>query len=126
MMRRLMLFSVFCFLAIAGVAQQSNKDLLTVTAWKLSSDEMSGLGVHTSLNKDTELQFFSDGTWKSSQPIRESTSGTWRLENKERNLVLNSGNEEIIYLILKLTEKELHYRVKKNAATYTLKWLSTE
>lgn len=125
-MIRLILISVFSFLAIAGVAQQSNQDLLTMKAWKISSDEMSGLGVHTSLNKDTELQFFSDGTWKSSQPIREATSGTWRLENTERNLVLKSGNEEVNYLILKLTENELHYRVKKNAATYTFKWLSTE
>lgn len=125
-MTRLILFSVFCLLAIEGAAQQSSQDLLTMKTWRISSDEMSGLGVHTSLDKDTKLQFFADGTWKSSQPIKESVSGTWRLENKERNLVLKSESEEIKYLILTLTEKELHYRYKKNAATYTYKWLSAE
>jgi hypothetical protein len=87
---------------------------------------VSGIGVHASLNKETQIQFFTDGTWKSSQPIKEAVSGTWRLDNKERNLVLTSETEEISYLILKLTENELHYRVKKNAATYTYKWAAAE
>ncbi len=126
MMKILILFSVFSFLAMSGVAQPTNKDLLIMKAWEISSDEMSGLGVHTSLNEATKLQFFADGTWKSSQPIKEVINGTWRLENKERNLVMSTGSEEIKYLILKLTEKELHYRVKKNAATYTYKWLSVD
>jgi hypothetical protein len=125
-MKSLMLFSVFCLFAFAGVAQVSNKDLLVKNVWKIQSDEMSGLGVHTSLAKNTELQFSADGTWKSSSPIREVTGGTWRLENKNRNLVMKFGIEEISYLILQLSAKELQYRVKKNAATYAYKWLSTE
>lgn len=125
-MKFLILLSLFSFLAMSGVAQPANKDLLIMKEWEISSDEMSGLGVHTSLNEATKLQFFADGTWKSSQPIKEAVNGTWRLENKDRNLVMTSEKEEIKYLILKLTEKELHYRVKKNAATYTYKWLSTD
>lgn len=126
MMKRFMLFSIFCLVAFAGRAQHSNKELLTMKAWKIQSDEMSGLGVHTSLPRDTELHFFADGTWKSSQPIMEVSGGTWQLENKERNLVMKSGDEKIKYLILHLTEKELQYRLKKSAATYTYKWLSVE
>jgi hypothetical protein len=122
-MQRLILISVLCLLAFAGWAQNAKVDLLVRNVWKIQSDEMSGLGVHTSLLKDTELQLLADGTWKSSQPIKEVTFGEWRLENNERNLVM-FGNEETSYLILQLTEKEMHYRVKKNAATYTYKWLS--
>jgi hypothetical protein len=123
-MKNLMLLSVCCLLAFAGMAQPSKTDLLVKNVWKIQSDEMSGLGVHTSLQKDTELHFLVDGTWKSSQPIKEVSGGKWRLENNDRNLVLSIGNEETSYLILQLTEKDLHYRVKKNAATYTYKWLS--
>ncbi len=126
MLKSSILFCVCFLFAFSGVAQQSNKDLLVKNVWKIQSDEMSGLGVHTSLQKSTELQFFADGAWKSSTPIREVTSGTWRLENNDRNLVIKSGIEETSYLILQLTVKELQYRVKKNAATYTYKWLSTE
>jgi len=119
-----MLLSVCCLLAVAGWAQSSKTDLLVKNVWKLQSDEMSGLGVHTSLPKDTELQFLADGTWKSSQPIKEVTIGKWKFENNDRNLVMNIGNEETNYLILQLTEKQLRYRVKKNAATYIYTWLS--
>ncbi len=123
-MKKLFLLFVFCLLAFAGDAQSLKTGLLVKKVWKIQSDEMSGLGVHTSLQKDTELQFLADGTWKSSQPIREVTSGKWRIENNERNLVMSIGREETSHLILQLTEKELQYRVKKNAATYTYKWLS--
>lgn len=125
-MIRLGLLAVFSLIAIKGIAQNSNQELLTMKAWRIASDEMSGIGAHTSLNKETILQFFADGTWKSTHPIKEAVSGTWKIENKERNLVLVSDIEELKYLILKLTEKELYYRVKKNAATYTYKWLHAE
>jgi hypothetical protein len=39
---------------------------------------------------------------------------------------MKSGDEETSYLIRKLTEKELHYRIKRNAATYTYQWVSTD
>jgi hypothetical protein len=125
-MKKLMMLSVCILLAAAALAQVSRTDLLVKTVWKIQSDEMSGVGVHTSLQKDTELQFLSNGTWRSTQPIKEVTSGTWKLENKDRNLVMKIGNEETSYLILQLTEKELHYRLKKNAATYTYKWSGKE
>lgn len=123
-MKNLMLLSISFLLAFACAAQNFKRDLLVKSKWEIQSDEMSGLGVHTSLSKDTELQFFADGTWKSSKPIKEVSSGKWKLENNDRNLVMITGNEETSYLILQLTEKEMHYRVKKNAATYTCKWLS--
>ena len=123
-MKRLFFISVLCLLAVAGWAQNSKTDLLVKKVWKIQSDEMSGLGVHTSLPKGTELTFLADGTWTSSQPIREVSNGKWRFENNDRNLVMTIDNEETSYLILQLTAKELHYRVKKNAATYTYKWLS--
>lgn len=113
-----------CLLAFTGSAQPSKTDLLVKKVWKLQSDEMSGLGVHTSLPKDIELTFLADGTWKSTQSIKEVSVGKWRLENNDRNLVMITGKEETTYLILQLTEKELRYRVKKNAATYTYSWLS--
>jgi hypothetical protein len=123
-MKSALLLSVFCVLAFAGSAQTSKSEILVKNVWKIQSDEMSGLGVHTSLAKDSELQFSADGTWKSSRPIKEVSVGKWKLENNDRNLVMTIGNEETNYLILQLTEKELHYRVKKNAATYTYKWVS--
>jgi hypothetical protein len=125
-MKKLVLLSVCCLLAFAGLAQSSKTDLLVKKVWKLQSDEMSGLGVHTSLPKDIELTFLADGTWKSSQPIKEVSVGKWRFENNDRNVVMTIGNEETSYLILQLSEKELRYRVKKNAATYTYTWLSKE
>jgi hypothetical protein len=124
--KKIILFSACCFLAYAGSAQSSKTDLLVKHIWKIQSDEMSGVGVHTSLTNDTELQFFSDGTWKSSQPIKEVSVEKWRFESNDRNLVMSFGNEETSYLILQLTENELHYRLKKNAATYTLKWVRKE
>jgi hypothetical protein len=123
-MKYLILLAVGCLLAFEGAAQPSKKELLVKNAWKIQSDEMSGLGVHTSLHKDTELQFSLEGTWKSSQPIREASSGMWRLENNDRTLVLTIDQEETRYSILQLTEKELHLRLKKNATTTTLKWVS--
>lgn len=119
-----MLLSVCCLLAVIGLAQSSKTDLLVKNVWKIQSDEMSGLGAHTSLPKDIELTLLADGTWKSSEPINEVSVGKWRLENNDRNFVMTIGKEETSYLILQLTDKELRYRVKKNAATYTYTWLS--
>lgn len=123
-MRIVFLIYLLSLIAFAGWAQNSKSDLLVKNVWKIKSDEMSGLGVHTSLPKDIELTFLADGTWKSSQPINEVSLGNWRFENNDRNVVMTIGKEETSYLILQLTDKELHYRVKKNAATYTYKWLS--
>jgi len=125
-MRKIILLLAGCILAYAGSAQPSSTDLLTKSVWKIKSDEMSGVGVHTSLANDTELQFFSDGTWKSSRTVKEVSAGKWRFENNDRNLVMSFGNEETSYLILQLTENGLHYRLKKNAATYILKWVGKE
>ena len=121
-MKKTIIISLFSLLSGIGFAQKSNTELLVNKVWTIKSDEMSGVGIHTSLTKDTELQFLSDGTWKSSQPIREVTQGTWRLEN--RTLVMAVADEEIKYLVLQLTNSELQCRLKKNAATYTYTWAS--
>lgn len=125
-MKRIILVSLFSVLAGIVFAQKSKSELLINKVWTIKSDEMSGVGVHTSLAANTELQFSSDGTWKSSQPIKEVTQGTWRLENDDRTLVMQLADEEFKYLILLLSDTELQYRLKKNAATYTYKWVSKE
>jgi len=125
-MKRIILVSLFSVLAGIVFAQKSKNELLINKVWTIKSDEMSGVGVHTSLAANTELQFSSDGTWKSSQPIKEVTQGTWRLENDDRTLVMQLAVEEFKYLILLLSDTELQYRLKKNAAMYTYKWVSKE
>jgi len=125
-MKKMILISLFSLLSGIVFAQKSKTELLVNKVWTIKSDEMSGVGIHTSLTKDTELQFLSDGTWKSSQPIKEVMQGTWSLENDDRTLVMQIADEEFNYLVLQLSDTELQYRLKKNAATYTYKWLSKE
>lgn len=122
-MRKMILVSLVSLLSGITFAQNYNAETLVSKVWTIKSDEMSGVGVHTSLTTNTELQFASDGTWKSTQPIREVTQGMWKLENG-RTLVMLLADEEVRYLILQLTDKELQYRLKKNAATYTYTWVS--
>lgn len=119
-MKQLIFITLFIS-SVAVYAQGSKNDLL-VGVWKLSSDEMSGVGLHKSLSEDTELQFLQDGIWKSTQPLMSAREGTWRLVNNNKTLLMNIDNEEVKYLIMKVTEKELHYRLKKNAATYNYLW----
>lgn len=119
---------IILFILISNVSasgQVSKKALLTGT-WNLKSDEMSGVGIHESIAKGTELKFLEEGTWKSSHPINKTVEGTWSLENNEKTLVMNFGEEEIEYLLVKLAQKELHYRLKQNVTTYNYKWLKSE
>ncbi len=120
-MKKIVVLFVSVMLANVALSQTNKIELLVNRIWILKSDEMSGIGMHTSLADKTELQFLNDGTWKSTQPIREVTQGTWKLE-KERTLVMFIADEEVRYLILQLTDNELQFRLKKNAATYTYKW----
>ena len=125
-MRKIYLILFSSLVLLTAAAQNPKADFLVNKIWVIQGDEMSGVGVHSSLQKNTELQFLADGTWKSTQPIKNASSGKWKLENDNRNLVISAGSEETSYLILQLTEKELQYRLKKNAATYTYKWRSKE
>jgi len=120
-MKKIVFLFVSVMLANVALSQTNKSELLVDKIWKIESDEMSGVGMHTSLADKTELQFLNDGTWKSTQPIREVTQGTWKLE-KERTLVMFIADEEVRYLILQLTDNELQFRLKKNAATYIYKW----
>lgn len=118
--------TVFFFLAaflMSGVlaAQNSKEALLTSKRWKIKSDEMSGVGIHHSLPAETQLTFSADGSWQSSALLQNATQGKWRLENEGKTLVLTT-DEEVRYLILRLSDSELSFRLKRNAATYTLTW----
>jgi len=111
-MKRIVVLFVSVMLTNVALSQTNKSELLVNRIWILKSDEMSGVGMHTSLENKTELQFFNDGTWKSTQPIREVTQGTWKLE-KERTLVMLIADEEVRYLILQLTDNELQFRLKR-------------
>lgn len=119
-MRHLILLFFLLSSAYAS-AQVSKIDLLTSATWKLESDEMSGVGVHSSLPKGITLQFRTDGIWESSELIMNTKNGKWSLEN-DRTLVMEIGDEEVKYLIQTLTDASLQYRLKKNAATFTYQW----
>jgi hypothetical protein len=112
------------FVLLVGMAHAQSKEatLLTGKTWTLQSDEMSGLGTHMSLTDNTKLEFATDGTWKSSEPIKGIKQGTWSLENNNKTLVMDFQTEKMNYLILQLSETALHYQYKKNAATYKYKW----
>ena len=120
-MRKIILSCIYMLFVATAFSQASKAELLVNKVWKIKSDEMSGVGLHTSLPENAELQFFADGTWKLSEPGQEKASGTWRVENNRTLIIINK--EEIKYLLLQLTENELQYRLKKNAATYTYTWL---
>lgn len=115
---------VIALVLLAGIthAQSKEASLLAGKTWTLQSDEMAGLGTHMSLTDNTKLEFAADGTWKSTEPIKGTKQGTWSLENNNKTLVMDFQTEKMNYLILQLSETELQYQYKKNAATYKYKW----
>ena len=119
---RTILLITFLLITAFSMAQSKETAQLTNKVWVLQSDEMKGLGTHISLTDNTKLEFAADGTWKSSEPIKGVKQGKWSLENNGKTLVMDFTNEKVSYLILELTEKSLHFQLKKNAATYTFKW----
>jgi hypothetical protein len=125
-MRLLLLTVLINWIAGIGMASSHGSELLTSKVWKLSSDEMSGVGLHTSLAKGTKLEFDPNGTWKSSHPINEAQSGNWRLENNGHTLIMTMNDQEINYLIVELNTNELHIRLKKKGATYNLTWVAED
>lgn len=115
---------VIALVLLAGITHAQSKEatLLAGKIWTLQSDEMSGLGTHMSLTDNAKLEFATDGTWKSSEPIKGTKQGKWTLENNNKTLVMDFQTEKMNYLILQLSETALHYQYKKNAATYKYKW----
>lgn len=112
----------FSFLGF-GQASSDKTVLLTSKTWKINNETMSGVGVHNSLPKDTEIKFIPNGTWQSSQPIMEIKEGTWELK-KDNILLLKFGNETKFSKakLLLLNDKELHYQTNDKAARYIFKW----
>lgn len=123
-MKRSGIFLLIALLLSGAVlAQNSKEEILTNKSWKIKSDEMSGNGIHHSLPGDTQISFSEDGSWQSTSPLQNAKQGKWGLENEGKKLVLIT-EEEVQYLILDLSGSELSFRLKKNAATYTLTWAS--
>jgi hypothetical protein len=77
-MKKMILVFLVSLLGGITFAQNYKAETLVNKVWTIKSDGMSGVGVHTSLAANKELQFSSDGTWKSTQPIREVTQGMWK------------------------------------------------
>jgi hypothetical protein len=90
--------------AVAGLtslqAQSPNPKKLSGVTWLLTADEMSGLGKHSSLDKDIHLEFAADGKWTTTHPLlNNQTKGSWETDKKGR-LVLKAGSKtaEIVSL----------------------------
>lgn len=83
--------------AVAGLttlqAQQPNPKKLSGVTWLLTADEMSGLGKHSSLDKDIHLDFTADGKWTTTHPLlNNQTKGTWETDKKGK-LVIKAGSK---------------------------------
>jgi hypothetical protein len=74
-------------------AQQPNPKKLSGVTWLLTADEMSGLGKHSSLDKDIHLDFAADGKWTTTHPLlNNQTKGTWETDKKGK-LVIKAGSK---------------------------------
>jgi hypothetical protein len=123
-MKKSLVFIALIGFSFLGFAQTSSDKitLLTSKTWEISTETMSGVGVHHSLPKGTEIKFMPNGTWQSSQPM-ETKEGTWELK-KDNILLLKFGSETKFSKVklLLLNDKELHYQTNDKAARYIFKW----
>lgn len=120
-MRYLIAFSLL-FTAMSHTTAQSS--ILTDRVWKISEDQMTGLGTHESLPGGTILQFHTDGSWEASAPIRDATRGTWQWRsNQQLFMTFGDDPKSRPVKILSLTDTELRLRLKKSRAVYTYTWL---
>lgn len=118
-----LLFTVMLF-AVAGLAnlqaQSPNPKKLSGVTWLLSSDEMSGLGKHNSLDKDIHLDFAIDGKWTSSHPLlNNQTKGTWETDKKGK-LVVKVGNKTAE--IVSVTDDKLVIVYDQGTSKVTWTW----
>lgn len=115
---------MFFWLLIQQIAfGQVKKECINQYTWQISQEQMSGIGQHTSLAKNTELKFSVDGTWEANQPIFEVQFGTWHWDDKG-NLWLEFGVNKKAQKadLLTLSNEKLRFKIKKNLATYTYEW----
>ena len=106
-----------------GQTTPTNNDLLTAKTWRIHDEIMSGIGVHKSLPKDTEIKFMPDGTWQSTQPIMDTKEGSWKWED-DKYLLMKFGKTEKgnKAKVLQLNDKQLYYQIKDKTATFSFKW----
>jgi hypothetical protein len=102
---------------------QKKADSPLVKTWKLKSHTMTGIGKHTSLPKDTQLEFLKDGTWKSTSMWEGSQQGTWNLKEDKKSLrILFEPGDEKEFKISALTDDQLQMESSGKFALYKLTW----
>jgi len=84
-MKKIKLFAFFLLLHLSLFAQ-SNELVLAGSAWSLQQDQMTGFGVHHSLEVGTTLKFAND-QWTASQAINGHNEGKWELDKKGRTVL---------------------------------------
>ncbi|AEE53351.1 hypothetical protein Halhy_5526 [Haliscomenobacter hydrossis DSM 1100] len=92
-MKKIALFLFGMALTALSFAQSNIVAQVTKQIWKLQSDQMSGIGTHTSYPESLTVQFDKEGKWTSSSPINDASAGTWK-ENKRGDLVLYFGKKK--------------------------------
>jgi hypothetical protein len=113
------------FLLILGIVvsiygQKAEGDTYILRTWLLVKDEMSGMGKHTPLDKQTEISFSGDGKWASSHPILNTTSGTWEHTKKGKYLV-HIGTRKAEVESLSANQLVLQLEGVSNNVTWTWK-----
>jgi hypothetical protein len=117
------MFLTVVLIASCLVGYSQSKETLLLKAWKLKSHTMSGMGKHSSLSKDTQVEFLKDGTWKSSSPWEGATTGKWSLKNDNRTLTISFyENQEKDFRITELAPDLLQLENTTKIAVYKLAW----
>ena len=113
---------LFLFSSVMTFAQKQ-ADATLIGSWKLKSHIMSGVGNHSSLPKDTRLEFLSDGTWKSSESWEGTQQGKWSLkENKKMLTISFDPTGEKQFKVSMLTDGQLQLESSSKLASYKLSW----
>ncbi|HTH55036.1 MAG TPA: hypothetical protein VL728_03270 [Cyclobacteriaceae bacterium] len=109
---------LFISVGISAFAQQQTDGILT-KAWTLKSDIMTGIGKHTSLPKETQIEFLNDGTWRSSALWQNVRKGKWRLHD-QKLLISFSPDDEDEFRVVSLTNDRLRLETNTITAVYKL------
>ncbi|MBS1557271.1 MAG: hypothetical protein JST69_00985 [Bacteroidetes bacterium] len=123
-MKKIIVFTLIC-LPLFCLAQNSPTFYLTKQPWRLSADEMSGIGKHEAMQKNTQIEFLKDGSWKASAPWNGDSKGKWSLVNENKTLLVSFSKEDKHFLIQLLNENELQLKHTTKIATYKLTLLAS-
>ncbi len=101
-------------------AQQPNPKKFTNVTWLLTADEMIGIGIHNSLEKDIRLQFLPDGKWTTTHPLlNNETKGTWAIDKKGK-MYLKAGGK--MADVVSITDDKLVIQLGQTASRVTWTW----